>query len=102
MKRFLNGPRQGKLCVVFRFKRDWVAGAADSVETPRLPSTQTPPPAPPGGAQGVTRPAKRHNPSSMSWGVSWASPRWDLPGTPPEGVQEASGKDARATSTGSS
>ncbi|MEQ2247676.1 hypothetical protein ILYODFUR_011628 [Ilyodon furcidens] len=61
--------------------RDRVAGAADSAETPRRPSPQTPPPAPPGGAQG----------------------RWDVPGTPPEeGVQEASGIDARATSTGSS
>ncbi|MEQ2227155.1 hypothetical protein ILYODFUR_034895, partial [Ilyodon furcidens] len=38
--------------VLFRFIRDPVAGAADSVETPRRPSPQTPPPAPPGGAQG--------------------------------------------------
>ncbi|MED6288564.1 hypothetical protein CHARACLAT_027865 [Characodon lateralis] len=61
-------------------------GAADSAETPRLPSPQTPPPAPPGGAQ-----------------VPWASSRWDVPGTPPEeGVQKASGIDARATSIGSS
>ncbi|KAK5607192.1 Dynein heavy chain 8, axonemal [Crenichthys baileyi] len=36
--------------------------------------------APPGGAQGVPRPAERHSPSS----VSWASSRWDMPGTPPE------------------
>ncbi|MEQ2278308.1 hypothetical protein XENORESO_015980 [Xenotaenia resolanae] len=85
--------------VVFRFIRDRVAGAADSAQMPRGPSLQTLPPAPPGGAQGVPRPAKRHSPSS----VSWASSRWDVPGTPPEeGVQEASGIDARATSTGSS
>ncbi|MED6264319.1 hypothetical protein CHARACLAT_013582 [Characodon lateralis] len=76
---------------------------ADSAETPRRPSPQTPPPAPPGGAQGVPRPAERHSPSSVSWAVPWASSRWDVPGTPPEeGVQEASGIDARATSTGSS
>ncbi|KAK5611597.1 hypothetical protein CRENBAI_014380 [Crenichthys baileyi] len=67
------------------------------------PSPQTPPPAPPGGAQGVPRPAERHSPSSVSWAVPWASSRWDVPGTPPEeGVQEASSIDARATSTGSS
>ncbi|MED6276958.1 hypothetical protein CHARACLAT_008268 [Characodon lateralis] len=67
--------------------QDRVAGAADSEETPRLPSPQTPPPAPLGGAQGVPRPAERHSPSS----VSWASFQWDVPGTPPEeGVQEAS------------
>ncbi|MEQ2229265.1 Inositol 1,4,5-trisphosphate receptor type 2, partial [Ilyodon furcidens] len=42
----------------------------------------------------VPRPAERHSPSSVSW---------DVPRTPPEeGVQEASGIDARATSTGSS
>ncbi|MEQ2219508.1 hypothetical protein XENOCAPTIV_018997, partial [Xenoophorus captivus] len=59
-------------------------------------SPQTPPPAPPGGAQGVPRPAERHSPSSVSWAVPWASSRWDVPGTPPEeGVQEASGLDAR-------
>ncbi|MED6284944.1 hypothetical protein CHARACLAT_023997 [Characodon lateralis] len=70
---------------------------------PRRSSPQTPPPAPPGGAQGVPRPAKRHSPSSVSWAVPWASSRWDVPGTPPEeGIQEASGIDARATSTGSS
>ncbi|MED6293111.1 hypothetical protein CHARACLAT_007537 [Characodon lateralis] len=56
-----------------------------------------------GGAQGVPRPAERHSPSSVSWAVPWASSRWDVPGTPPEeGLQEASGIDARATSTGSS
>ncbi|MEQ2247814.1 hypothetical protein ILYODFUR_012958 [Ilyodon furcidens] len=72
--------------------RDRVAGAADSAETPRRPSPQTPPPAPPGGAQGVPRPAERYSPSSVSWAVPRASSRWDLPGTPPEeGVQEASG-----------
>ncbi|KAK5620846.1 hypothetical protein CRENBAI_017805 [Crenichthys baileyi] len=66
---------------------------------PPMPSSLTPPPALPGGAQGVPRPAERHCPSS----VSWASSRWDVPGTPPEeGVQEPSGIDARATSTGSS
>ncbi|MEQ2234722.1 hypothetical protein ILYODFUR_034371 [Ilyodon furcidens] len=40
---------------------------------PRHPSPQTPPPAPPGGAQGVPRPAERHSPASMSWAVPWAS-----------------------------
>ncbi|MEQ2274184.1 hypothetical protein XENORESO_015637 [Xenotaenia resolanae] len=85
--------------IVFCFIRDRVAGAADSAETPRRPSPQTPPPAPPGGAQGVPRPAERHSPSS----IPWASSQWDVPGTPPEeGVQEAPGIDARATSTGSS
>ncbi|MED6269965.1 hypothetical protein CHARACLAT_005032 [Characodon lateralis] len=80
-----------------------VAGAAYSAETPRHPSPQTPPPAPPGGAQGFPRPAERHSPSSVSWAVPWASSWWDVPGTPPEeGVQEASSIDARATSTGSS
>ncbi|MED6244702.1 hypothetical protein ATANTOWER_021568 [Ataeniobius toweri] len=89
--------------VVFRFIRDRVAGAADPAETPRRPSPQTPPPALPGGAQGAPRPAERHSPSSVSWAVPWASSHWDVPGTPPEeGVQEASGIDARATSTGSS
>ncbi|MED6237038.1 hypothetical protein ATANTOWER_018065 [Ataeniobius toweri] len=78
-------------------------GVADSVETPRRPSPQTPPPAPPGGAQGVPRPAERHSPSSVSWAVPWPSSWWDEPGTPPEGgVQEASGIDARATLTGCS
>ncbi|MED6240724.1 hypothetical protein ATANTOWER_026728 [Ataeniobius toweri] len=72
--------------------------AADLVE-PRPPSPQTPPPAPPGGAQGVPRPAERHSPSSVSWAVHWASSQWDVPGTPPEGgIQEASETDARATS----
>ncbi|MED6232501.1 hypothetical protein ATANTOWER_031345 [Ataeniobius toweri] len=61
--------------------KDQVTGAADSVETPRLPSPQTPPSAPPGGAQGVPRPAERHSPSR----VSWASSRWDVPGTLLEG-----------------
>ncbi|MED6266591.1 hypothetical protein CHARACLAT_003625 [Characodon lateralis] len=65
--------------VVFRFILNRVAGAADSVETPRRPSPQTPPPAPPGGAQGVPRPAKRHSPSSVSWAIPWASSRWDVP-----------------------
>ncbi|MED6233164.1 hypothetical protein ATANTOWER_007757 [Ataeniobius toweri] len=89
--------------IIFRFIQDRVAGAASSEETPRLPSPQTPPPAPPGRAQGVPRPAERHNPSSMSWAIPWVSSRWDVPRTPPEkGVQEASGIDARATSTGSS
>ncbi|MEQ2234282.1 hypothetical protein ILYODFUR_030281 [Ilyodon furcidens] len=52
---------------------NWDAGAADSVETPRLPSPQTPPLAPPGRAQGIPRPAERHSPSSVSWAVPWAS-----------------------------
>ncbi|MED6256219.1 hypothetical protein ATANTOWER_022047 [Ataeniobius toweri] len=91
------------ILVVFRFIRDQVSGPADSVETPRRPSPQTPPPAPLGGAQCIPRPAERHSPSSVSWAVPWASSRWDVSGTPPkEGVQEASGIDARATSTGSS
>ncbi|KAK5601518.1 hypothetical protein CRENBAI_024908 [Crenichthys baileyi] len=56
-----------------------------------------------GGSPGVPRPAERHSPSSVSWAVSWASSRWDVPGTSTEeGVQEASGIDARATLTGSS
>ncbi|MEQ2230624.1 hypothetical protein ILYODFUR_031355, partial [Ilyodon furcidens] len=92
--------KKGLILVVFCFIRDRVAGAADSAETPRRPSPQTPPPAPPGGAQGVPRPAERHSPSSVSWAVPWASSRWDVPGTPPkEGVQEASGLDARAEKT---
>ncbi|MEQ2288289.1 hypothetical protein AMECASPLE_021197, partial [Ameca splendens] len=83
--------------------RDRVAGAADSAETPRRPSLQTTPPAPPVAAQGVPRPAERHSPSSVSWVVPWTSSRWDVPGTPPEeGIQEASSIDARGTSTGSS
>ncbi|MEQ2313887.1 hypothetical protein AMECASPLE_006490 [Ameca splendens] len=88
------------ILIVFRFMRDWVAGAADSAEKPRRPSPQTPPP---GGVQGVPRLAERHSPSSVSWAVPWASSRWDVSGTPAEeGVQEASGIDARATSTDSS
>ncbi|MED6288342.1 hypothetical protein CHARACLAT_025614 [Characodon lateralis] len=80
---------------VFRSIRDHIVRATDSVQTPRCSSPQTPPPAPPGGAQGVPRPAERHSPSSVSWAVPWASSRWDVPGTPPEeGVQEASGIDA--------
>ncbi|MEQ2228270.1 hypothetical protein ILYODFUR_007324 [Ilyodon furcidens] len=59
-------------------QKDQVAGAADSTETPRRPSPQTPPPAPPGGAQGVPRPAERHSPSSVSWAVPWTSSRWDV------------------------
>ncbi|MEQ2293431.1 hypothetical protein AMECASPLE_033300 [Ameca splendens] len=59
----------------WEFYKDRVAGAADSAETPRRPSPQTPPPAPPGGAQGVPRPAERHSPSSVSWAVPWASSR---------------------------
>ncbi|MED6289498.1 hypothetical protein CHARACLAT_003411 [Characodon lateralis] len=51
----------------------------------------------------LPRPAERHNPSSVSWAIPWASSRWNVPKTPPEeGVQEASDIDARATSTGSS
>ncbi|MEQ2245509.1 hypothetical protein ILYODFUR_028777 [Ilyodon furcidens] len=41
-----------------------------------MSSNSTPPPAPPGGAQGVPRPAKRHSPYSVSWDVSWASSQW--------------------------
>ncbi|KAJ0064949.1 hypothetical protein NL108_018186 [Boleophthalmus pectinirostris] len=45
----------------------------------------------------------RHSPSSVSWVFPGTSSRWDMPGTPSEGgVQEASGTDTRATSTGSS
>ncbi|MED6275921.1 hypothetical protein CHARACLAT_031558, partial [Characodon lateralis] len=45
----------------------------------------------------------RRSSFSVSWAVTWASSRWDVPGTPPEGgVQEASGIDARTTPTGSS
>ncbi|MEQ2280600.1 hypothetical protein AMECASPLE_021605 [Ameca splendens] len=68
------------ILVVFCFIRDRVA---DSVETSRLPSLQ----APLGGAQGTPSPPERHSPSSMSWAISWASSQWDVPGTPPEGVQ---------------
>ncbi|MED6236536.1 hypothetical protein ATANTOWER_010630 [Ataeniobius toweri] len=89
--------------IVFRFIRERIAGAADSAETPRRPSPQTAPPAPPGGTQGVPRPAERHSPPSVFWAIPWASSWWDGPGTPPEeGVQEASNIDARATSNGSS
>ncbi|MEQ2225784.1 hypothetical protein ILYODFUR_020940, partial [Ilyodon furcidens] len=88
--------------VVFRFIQDRVVGAAHSVETPRLPSPQTPLPATPGGAQDIPRPAKRQSLRRVL-GRPWASSLWDVPGTPPEeGVQEASGIDARSTSTGSS
>ncbi|MED6295331.1 hypothetical protein CHARACLAT_030655 [Characodon lateralis] len=74
-------------------------GASDSAETPRRPSPQTPPPAPPGGAQGVPRPAERHSNSSMSWAVHRASFQWDVP---EEAILGAFSIDARATSTGSS
>ncbi|MEQ2173503.1 hypothetical protein GOODEAATRI_032740 [Goodea atripinnis] len=95
--RKVNCPKKTMLFVLVVF-----TGTADS-ETPRRPSPQTPPPAPPGGAQGDARAAEIHSPSSVSWAILWASSRWDLPGTPPEeGLQEASGIDARATSTGSS
>ncbi|MED6247006.1 hypothetical protein ATANTOWER_027780, partial [Ataeniobius toweri] len=52
--------------VVFRFIRDRVVGAADSEESlsPDISS------APPGGAQGVPRPAERHSPSSVTWASS--------------------------------
>ncbi|MEQ2305618.1 hypothetical protein AMECASPLE_039613 [Ameca splendens] len=66
--------------VVFRFIRDRVAGAADSAETPRRPSPQTPPPAPPGGAQGVPRPVERHGAFSVSWAVPWNTSRGRRPG----------------------
>ncbi|MEQ2244841.1 hypothetical protein ILYODFUR_021359, partial [Ilyodon furcidens] len=56
-----------------------------------------------GGSPRRSLPAKRHSPSSVSWAIPWASSLWDVPGTPSEeSVQEASGIDARATSTGSS
>ncbi|KAK5615432.1 hypothetical protein CRENBAI_001151 [Crenichthys baileyi] len=45
----------GIILVVFRFIWDRVVRAADSSETPRRPSPQTPPPAPPEGAQGIPR-----------------------------------------------
>uniref|UniRef100_A0A3B3ZD29 RNA helicase n=1 Tax=Periophthalmus magnuspinnatus TaxID=409849 RepID=A0A3B3ZD29_9GOBI len=50
--------------------------------TPKLPSPQTHPPAPPVGSQGVPRPAERH-PSSVSWVFPGASSQWDMPRTPP-------------------
>ncbi|MEQ2221008.1 hypothetical protein ILYODFUR_011382 [Ilyodon furcidens] len=78
-------PSQKLVLVVSCFIWIWVAGAADFVETPRLPSPQTPPPAPPRGAQGIPRPAERHGPSSLSWTIPWASSWWDVPGTPPGG-----------------
>ncbi|MED6256084.1 hypothetical protein ATANTOWER_019398 [Ataeniobius toweri] len=45
----------------------------------RHPSSQTPPPAPPGEAQGVPRPARGHSTSSMSWAVPWASSQLEAP-----------------------
>ncbi|MEQ2280372.1 hypothetical protein AMECASPLE_019101, partial [Ameca splendens] len=48
--------------------------------------------------QAVPMLAERHSPSSVSWAIPGPSSRWDVPG----GVQEASGIDARATSTGAS
>ncbi|MEQ2308988.1 hypothetical protein AMECASPLE_034007 [Ameca splendens] len=53
--------------VVFRFIQNQDSGAADSVKTPRLPSPQTPPSAPPRGTQCIPRPADRHSPCSVSW-----------------------------------
>ncbi|MED6246969.1 hypothetical protein ATANTOWER_027120 [Ataeniobius toweri] len=89
--------------VVFCLSGTGSRGQQTQQRHPDVPLPQTPLPAPPGGAQGVPRPAERHSPSSVSWAVPWASSRWDVPGTPPEeGVQEAFGIDARATSTGSS
>ncbi|MED6271341.1 hypothetical protein CHARACLAT_019195 [Characodon lateralis] len=72
--------------VVFHFIQDWVVGTADSAETPRHPSPQTPPPAPPGGTQDISRPAKRHNPytcpvASSQWNVpAWNTARERRPG----------------------
>ncbi|MEQ2282298.1 hypothetical protein AMECASPLE_039058 [Ameca splendens] len=43
------------------------SGKGALVETPRLPSPQTSPPAPPGGAQGIARPTGKPSPSSVSW-----------------------------------
>ncbi|XP_054628019.1 uncharacterized protein LOC129179162 [Dunckerocampus dactyliophorus] len=68
--------------------RKKVAGAAVSVGKPRLPGPRPPPPAPPGGHQGVPRPAVRHNPSPGP------SPGWACP--------KHLTRDARATSAGSS
>ncbi|MED6255796.1 hypothetical protein ATANTOWER_015196 [Ataeniobius toweri] len=40
-----------------------------------------------GGSPRRSQASHRHSPSSMSWAVPWASPRWDVLGTPPkEGV----------------
>ncbi len=62
---------------------------------PRLPSWRR--------YRGVPRPVGRHNTANVSWVFPGVSSRWDAPGTPPqEGIQEASGTDAQATSTGSS
>ncbi|MEQ2252429.1 hypothetical protein ILYODFUR_021661 [Ilyodon furcidens] len=59
------------IVVIFHFIRDRVAGAAESVETPRRPSSQTHPPAPPGESKVFPgqQPAERHSPSSMSWAI---------------------------------
>ncbi|MED6259364.1 hypothetical protein ATANTOWER_021527 [Ataeniobius toweri] len=75
-----------------------------SAETPRLPSPPDTSSSSSGWSPRRSQASReRHSPSSVSWDVPWASSRWDVPGTPPEeGVQEASGIDARATSTGSS
>ena len=83
--------------------RGQVVGSAAWAGTPRLLSPRTLPLAPPGGSQGIPRPAERHSHSSKSWVFLGFSSRWGMPGTPPEGgVQGASDIDARATSAGSS
>ncbi|MEQ2173986.1 hypothetical protein GOODEAATRI_003166 [Goodea atripinnis] len=92
------------ILIVFRFIRDWVAGAAASVETHQTslyPDTSS------SSSVGSPRRSQarqgRHSSFSMSCVIPWATSWWDVPGTPPEeGVQEAHGIDARATSTGSS
>ncbi|KAK5610220.1 hypothetical protein CRENBAI_008873 [Crenichthys baileyi] len=75
-------------------REDRVARAAGSVETPRLPSPHTPPPAPWGEPKVFKGQLRDIVPPVCPWS------RWDVPGTPPEeGVQEASDTDGRATST---
>ncbi|MEQ2279361.1 hypothetical protein AMECASPLE_008652 [Ameca splendens] len=75
-------------------REDRVVGAAGSVETPRLPSPQTPPPAPRGEPKAFKGQLRDTVPPVCPWS------QWDVPGTPPkEGIQEASDTDARATST---
>ncbi|MED6285802.1 hypothetical protein CHARACLAT_032862 [Characodon lateralis] len=89
--------------VIFRLSRTGSRGQQTQQRHPDVPLPRNLLQLLRGAAQCVPRPAERHSPSSMSWAVPWASARWDVPGTSPEeGVQDASGIDARATSTGSS
>ncbi|XP_049890000.1 tetraspanin-13b isoform X3 [Epinephelus moara] len=60
----------------------WVASRA---KHPRHTSPQQRFPAPPGGHQGVPRPDKMCNPSSVLWVYPGASYQWDVPGTPSAG-----------------